>query len=158
MMSSETSLKEPLLQIPKWLVAAFLIFSFLGGLDASYLTAKHYLGEAPSCGIFNNSCESVIVSEYAEIFGIPVALLGALYYFFIFFLIIAHLDTKRNKLLYLAGYSTILGFLASIWFSYLQIFVIKAVCEYCVFSALTSTFLFISALWLIKHRREIQKK
>jgi uncharacterized membrane protein len=137
---------------PKWLVWLFVLVSFAGFLDASYLTAKHYLGTPIGCSIFEG-CEKVTTSQYATIGAIPVALLGAIYYLALFALAVAYLDTKREKIMVFAAWLTPLGFLASLWFVYLQLFVIKAICLYCLISALTSTALFVLGLFVIKYHK-----
>ena len=125
----------------KVIAIAFLIVSFIGFLDSSYLTVQHYRGEPPSCAIFTG-CETVASSKYAVVGPIPLALLGLLYYLAIFILTVAYFDTKKERLLLLAALLTIAGFLASLYFVYLQLFVIKAICLYCMISAASSTALF----------------
>ena len=84
--------------------------------------------------------------------GVPVALLGAIYYLSILVLTVLYLNKKtrsykntnkesindNESILKLIAWMTIVGMLASLWFVFLQIFVIKAICLYCIFSALTS--------------------
>ena len=130
----------------------FLILSFIGFLDATYLTVKHYLGEPLNCSLLEG-CEQVTTSQYATIFNVPVALGGALYYLFIFVFSIVYFDTKNNRLLSLIPPITIIGLLASGWFIYLQLFVIKAICLYCVLSAASSTTLFILGMFILKYKR-----
>lgn len=149
MMNSEILLKKPSTQAPKWIVWGFAALSFIGFLDVAYLATKHYLGTALNCPFFGN-CEQVTASQYAVIGGVPVALLGAIYYLIVFILAIAHLDSENKKILHFIAYFTILGFLASLWFLYLQLFVIGAICLYCVLSAITSTVLFTLGLVVIK--------
>ncbi|MBI5733239.1 vitamin K epoxide reductase family protein [Candidatus Jorgensenbacteria bacterium] len=150
-MSSELSSSKPQTQIPKWLVWCFATASFIGFLDATYLTVKHYLGTPITCSVFAD-CEKVTSSQYAVIGGIPVALLGACYYLFIFILVIAYVDTKKDHILYAIARITPVGFLASLWFIYLQLFVIQAICLYCIFSAFTSTILFGLGIILLKFK------
>jgi uncharacterized membrane protein len=128
----------------------FLVVSLLGFLDASYLAVEHFQGRVPPCA-FVTGCAQVTTSQYSLVLGIPVALLGALYYLAILVLSIAYLDTKREALLKHASYLTFLGMAASLWFIYLQAFVINAWCIYCLGSALTSTLLFITGLWFQRH-------
>ncbi|OGJ43028.1 hypothetical protein A3B60_03830 [Candidatus Peregrinibacteria bacterium RIFCSPLOWO2_01_FULL_39_12] len=149
--SSETPSKKQI-NLPKWLIWGFIAVSFIGFLDAGYLTVVHYTGADLACS-FLEGCEIVTTSKYSLIFGIPVALLGALYYLTILILSLLYFDTKNNILLKIFPALTIFGFLASGWFIYLQIFVIKALCEYCILSAVTSTILFILGLYtIVKHK------
>ena len=135
------------MKLPSWLIIAFLAVSFLGFLDATYLTAQHYLGTIPPC-VITTGCETVLTSEHNAVFGIPVALLGAIYYLALFLLTVLSLDMKRG-IIRLVALLAPLGFFASLYFVYLQFFVIKEICSYCIVSAATSTILFILGLFVI---------
>ncbi|MEK9183986.1 MAG: vitamin K epoxide reductase family protein, partial [Patescibacteria group bacterium] len=101
-----------------------------------------------------DGCDTVTTSKYSAVAGMPVALMGAIYYLVIFILAISYLESKKDRLAFLISRFTIIGFLASLWFVYLQVFVLKALCLYCLFSALTSTALFaISAIFTCKKYR-----
>lgn len=125
----------------------FLIISFIGFLDATYLTIEHYRGSIPPCTIAG--CEVVLTSEQSKIFGIPVALLGSLYYLTLLTLSFTALNRKKESIIKLASKLTPIGFLASLYFVYLQLFVLKAICQYCMISAGTSTALFIIGMYII---------
>lgn len=135
------------MKIPNWFIIVFLAVSFLGFLDATYLTAQHFLGTIPPC-VITTGCETVLTSEHNAVFGIPVALLGAIYYLLLFLLAVFSLDMKR-EIIRLAALLTPIGFLASLYFVYLQLFVIKEICSYCIVSATISTILFILGLFII---------
>src|SRR3990167_745687 len=141
MMISENSLSKPLPKIPKWMSLVLVLASFLGFLDATYLTVEHYLGVIPPCSIING-CEKVLTSPYATVGGVPVALAGAVYYLAVFLLALAYLDTRNGRLMVVAAYLTPVGFLASLVLVYLQVFVIGALCLYCLVSAGLSAVLF----------------
>ncbi|TAJ98741.1 MAG: vitamin K epoxide reductase family protein [Candidatus Manganitrophaceae bacterium] len=135
---------------PKKIILALLLAaSLIGFVDAAYLTAKHFLGVPPPCGRFGG-CETVTTSEYATIGGAPLALLGALYYLAVFLSVIAYLDTRRPGILRMTAGFTAVGFIASLWFVYLQLFVIKAICPYCMLSAFVSTVLFIVGIAVLR--------
>jgi uncharacterized membrane protein len=152
-MDLKSLLKKPfnnnLLIGTRWLIAGFIILSFLGFLDASYLAAKYYLGTPLNCSIFEG-CETVTTSKYAVVFNVPLALIGALYYLFIFILSAMYFDFRNYKIIFVLSFFSIFGFLFSLWLVYLQIFVIEAICFYCVVSAAISTSLFILGLIFFK--------
>lgn len=130
----------------------FLVVSAIGFLDATYLTIEHYRGGIPPCT--TAGCEIVLTSAQSEIAGVPVALLGSLYYLTLLVLSIAYLDSKKTAIIQFASYCTTAGFVASLYFVYLQLFVIKHICQYCMVSASTSTILFILGVYvIIKMRR-----
>jgi uncharacterized membrane protein len=130
---------------PKAIAAGWLVFSLVGFLDATYLTIQHYRGAGLECGELWD-CNEVIASQYAVIGGVPLPLLGAIYYLLIFLLSVAYFDSKLSRILTIIALLTILGFLASLVLFYLQVFVIRALCLYCLISALSSTSLFMLAV------------
>lgn len=149
-------LKTPLERVPKWLPIVLLVIALIGFADATYLTVEHYSNKIPPCTI--GSCETVLTSDYATVAGIPVALVGSIFYLFILVLSIVYLDIKKELLLRIIFLTTTLGFLVSIYFFILQALVINAFCQYCLVSAGTSTLLFLTSLYtFIKFRaKEIQ--
>lgn len=154
MMNSKTPLNR-LLGSPTKKALLIGLLSFLGLIDASYLAAKHYSGTIPTCAIVKG-CEAVTTSQYATIGlpavegGVSVALLGAIYYLIVLIISVVIIETKNDVLKkFLAGFSVI-GLLASIWFISLQLFVLKALCLYCLVSAFSSTSIFITAIFLRK--------
>ncbi len=132
--------------MPKWVIYSILAISFLGFLDAAYLTASHYLGLSLQCFIVNG-CDIVTTSVYSKLFGIPVALFGAIYYGFIFLMGVSYLDSGSRMIFKILAYSTAGGFLASIWFVYAQLVLLDAICLYCMISAGTSTLLFALGMY-----------
>ncbi len=141
--------------IPKKLVIALLIFSFLGFLDATYLAAEHFAGGIPECS-FLSGCELVTTGDYSMLGPIPVAYLGLAYYLVVFVLVMAYRECGVRKILKYLGYLTFFGFLFSLWLIYLQAFIIEAFCLYCIISATTSTILFILVLATIIESKWMQ--
>ncbi|KKT41182.1 MAG: Vitamin K epoxide reductase [Candidatus Giovannonibacteria bacterium GW2011_GWA2_44_13b] len=131
----------------KILIIIFIAVAFIGFLDASFLTIEHYQNTALPCVIFKG-CEQVTTSAYSELFGLPLALYGAAYYLFMLLVSVFYFDTKNGFAFKILKYIPVVGFLASAYFVYLQLFVIHAICTYCVISAVTSTTLFILSFYL----------
>ncbi|MDP3881076.1 MAG: vitamin K epoxide reductase family protein [bacterium] len=138
----------------KKLLIAFIVIATIGFIDASYLTIVHFLGQAPECSILEG-CDVVTSSKYSTIGPIPVALLGALYYLTVAIASIFALDRRSVAATRLVSNLTWLGLLASIYFVYLQLFVLKSICIYCMGSALGSTVLFILGMILLKRTKVI---
>jgi len=133
----------------KALSITLIIFAFIGFVDASYLTAQHYGGDSVVCEIGGHSfgnCNDVLDSEYATVVGIPVALIGAIYYFTLFVLSTYFFTEKKQELLKLITLISGAGFLATLYFVYLQLFVLNAICIYCMVSAVATTLLFIVSI------------
>jgi dihydroorotate dehydrogenase subfamily 2 len=129
-----------------------IVLALLGIIDAGYLTYEHYSYAIPPCttNIFID-CGKVLRSSYSEVFGIPLALLGLIYYATISGLML--LIIKNNKKLFkrkqLFKYGVLVfssfGFLFSAYLVYLQLIVIGSICLYCMASAIISTSIFVIA-------------
>ncbi len=127
-----------------------LILSFAGFLDSLYLTFNHLYGAIPDCGVVDG-CDTVTTSEYSEIAGIPIAIPGTLFYLFVFLMSVLWFDKQPKWIPTLLTGLAFPAFLFSAWLVYLQLFVIEAICIFCMFSAFTSTSIFIiSALLKFK--------
>jgi uncharacterized membrane protein len=102
----------------------------VGLLIAGYLTWTRLSGGLPVCGPLHG-CETVALSSYSEIVGIPVAILGAGFSLVLVFLALAWWRrADRRALLGLYGLG-LLGVLFVIYLTYLELFVIGAVCVWC---------------------------
>lgn len=124
------------------LLAAVVALIGLG--DAIYLTIHHLTKELVPCGE-GFDCGAVLSSEYAEIAGIPLAAFGVAAYFIAFSLAI--LAAFGNRTMWkLFGVQVTFMVLASSYFVYLQAFVIKAFCQFCLISAGICLTLFIIAI------------
>lgn len=129
------------------LPAALGVLGFLGFLDATYLTIQHYKNAIPPCTIAHG-CETVLTSQYATIAGIPIALIGAVYYVTVLALLLIWIQTKHTTWLTLLVTLTGTGLAIGIFLVYLQAFVIHAFCQYCLTSELIDFLLFDCAWWL----------
>jgi len=126
---------------------ASLIFATLGALVAGYLTyIKLAHVEAICRGV--GDCETVNNSIYSQISGIPIAVLGLGAYLAILALLVLE---PRVSVLHdyapLAIFGLALtGSLYSAYLTYVELFVIHAICPYCVTSAVLITGLLIMAV------------
>ncbi len=139
--------------LSRWIHTAFIVVGAAGFLDATYLAALHYTNTIPPC-IVTSGCETVLTSEYSTLFGVSNALPGALYYLTLFILAVLSLELGRRRILALAALLTPVGFLMSSYFVYLQLFVLKAICFYCMISAAASTILFILGMLITLNARK----
>jgi uncharacterized membrane protein len=109
------------------------LLSLFGLADAIYLTIEHITGQGVRCTIVAG-CSEVLSSSYAVMFGVPLAAIGAGAYFGVFSLAtLAAFGYRTAGLLLTLLVSGM--FLVSLWLIYLQAFVIKAFCQFCLFSA-----------------------
>lgn len=140
-----TPLQQPL---SRGILTLLFVIAVLGFIDAGYLAVEHYTNSIPPCTI--GGCETVLTSDYSVVAGVPVALGGTLYYLAILILLMIYLDSKSEKILRGTLIFTTVGFLVSIYFLIIQAWVINAYCIYCIGSAITSTALFATAIYILK--------
>ena len=115
------------------------VIALIGVGIATYLVYVHYAGIKPICAAGNGGCEKVQTSDYAKLAGIPVAVLGLAGYLAILASLFVPGDLGR-----LAGAAIALsGFGFSMYLTYREVFTIKAICQWCVGSAVLMTLLAI---------------
>jgi uncharacterized membrane protein len=107
---------------------------------AVYLTVVHYAGGNPICAA-SHGCETVQHSRYAKLAGIPVAVIGLAGYVGVLALLVR--DRPDTRLA--AAGTTMVGFGFSAYLTYLELFKIKAICQWCVASAVLMTALMLLA-------------
>jgi uncharacterized membrane protein len=116
---------------PGWLTIAIAV-TIIGGVGiAGYLTVIHYVGIDPVCAGGTGGCHTVQTSDYAELAGIPVSLIGLIGYLALGASLLVPGEPGRalGMGLALAG----AGF--SLYLTYLELYVIDAICQWCVASA-----------------------
>ena len=138
-----------------WLYSLASVLSLLGLGDAIYLTVGHITGETVRCTL-TSGCSEVLSSPYAVIAGIPLAMVGAAAYFSAFSLATLAAFGYRIAGVLLTPLVAIM-FLMSIWLFYLQAFVIRHFCQYCLFSAGVTTCLTIIVVTLFFNRRDAER-
>lgn len=120
-----------------------LLLGLIGTAIGAYLVWVHYDIEALVCGL--GDCEVVQTSSYAEVFGIPIAILGLLMYLALLALTVARL--LRPALLVPASMAALAitgaGTLYSAWLTWVEIEVLEAICQWCVASAITTTLMLV---------------
>jgi uncharacterized membrane protein len=130
-----------------WSVALALA----GAGIAGYLTIVHYRESLLVCSGISD-CETVQNSEYAEVAGIPVALLGLL--MFVAMLGLAVVRMMRPELADAATMAIFVMVVAGIGFyiylTYLELFVINAICQWCVASSLVTIGLLITESLMLR--------
>lgn len=160
-----------------FLLYSILFLALAGAVDAGYLLIQTVSGKVVVCpsvpiGRFNlNQCNVVLATPYAKFLGLPTAFYGIVAYLLFSILVLYEL----NKVVYYESYSifntqmkmkwksmkiltglSAIGVLISAYFIFLQFFVIKALCFYCLISASLMTLIFIlSAAYNIKYSKNL---
>jgi uncharacterized membrane protein len=113
--------------------------SVAGIAVATYITIADAGGSAPVCLAGGKGCETVANSRYAELLGIDVSVYGIVGYVLLLGSALLRGDLGRFSGLLLA----LAGFGFSAYLTYLELFVIDAICQWCVASAVLMTLLLI---------------
>jgi uncharacterized membrane protein len=114
---------------------ATAVLAVLGIGIAGYLTWVHYAGLEPVCVGGGGGCERVQSSRWAELAGIPVAVLGLAGYV----AILASLALPDDPGALVAAFLSLVGFGFSAWLTYVELAKIDAICQWCVASAVVMT-------------------
>jgi uncharacterized membrane protein len=110
---------------------ATFVLALLGVAIAGYLTWVHYAGLEPFCVGGGGSCERVQSSQWSELAGIPVAVLGLGGYLLLLASLLLPEDPGRSAAALLA----LVGAGFSAWLTYVELAKIDAVCQWCAASA-----------------------
>ena len=137
------AIRGSLPSFPGWLV---IVLALVGAGVAAYLANVETTGNAAVCGPVGD-CNAVQESEYAEVLGIPIGVLGLLGYAAIGVLWVLSRVTSgvlATVSLVLIGVGAWIGTLFSIYLTFLEPFVIGATCMWCITSALVM----MALLWI----------
>ena len=106
---------------------------------AVYITIADSGGGAPTCLAGGNGCQTVADSSYSHLAGVNVAVFGIVGYLLLLASAFFANDAAR-----FGGFVTALGgFGFSVYLTYLELFKIEAICQWCVASAVLMTALFL---------------
>ena len=141
-----------------WTYIISSVLALVGLGDSIYLTVQHLTGESLRCTIISG-CSEVLGSPYAQVGPVPLAAIGAAAYFTVFSLAILAAFGYRFVIPLLKIVIAVM-FLTTLWLLYLQAFVIRHFCQYCLLSAAVTTALtalaFLPVLWNRLRRRNIE--
>jgi len=130
--------------------------ALIGAFVALYLT-MYKMGAIGhlACGL--GGCERVNTSSWSTFIGAPVAAWGLAFYVATFLVALAGTSVRyaeRPGISYVLTAMSLVGVAFSAWLTYLELYVIEAICKYCVSSAVIVTLIFlVSVADLAAHRR-----
>jgi uncharacterized membrane protein len=127
--------------------------AILGLLVSIYMTIYKLTANNAMC-LGSGDCSTVNASPYSEIYGIPVALFGVFGYGVILGLLFIKKQfgnfIYQNSTLAIFGLA-VTGFAFTLYLVYLEIYVIKAICPFCITSQISMTVLFfVTTIRLIR--------
>jgi len=126
------------------LIYVFLILAVLGLADSAYLAAAYFSDTPLVCGSIPG-CNEVASSPYSNVAGVPLSVMGLLFYAVSIVGAFFYLIKRRTVYATLLALLTMIGFAASAYFIYIQVAIIQALCVYCVGSAIVATLMLIVA-------------
>ncbi len=121
-----------------------VVLSIIGLLVSIYMTIYKLTSNNSMC-LGSGDCSTVNSSPYSEVYGIPVAAVGMLGYGAILLTLLLEKRYQffaQNGILAVFGMG-LTGFIFTVYLIYLEFFVIKALCPFCLASQTTMTILFI---------------
>lgn len=124
------------------------VAGIIGFLDALYLTLIKLTNTPLYCTPGLGDCDVVNTSKWSELWGIPIALFGATTFAAVILVLIFSNKNEwfrkhQNLILFAISFT---GFLYSVYLTYLELFVIRAICQWCVLSALSITVILIATI------------
>lgn len=131
MMNSKTLSTKNLPKLNKTPLGFIAFLSFIGFLDAAYLTVLHYKHIIPPCSIAQG-CEKVLTSQFATIGPIPIAILGMLYFLILLITTLMLFEKPSKLLISCIFFLSVGGFITAILLFAAQAFVLQAFCQYCL--------------------------
>lgn len=134
------------------------VLALIGLLLALYLWLWK-IGVLGALACFDAGCETVQLSEYAQVLGIPVAFLGLLGYLALLVLSLVGIQPRwADRWEPSAGLVAVsgVGVAYSAYLTYLEAEVIHAWCQWCVVSAVLITVIFAVALGGLVSLRRVQ--
>jgi len=128
----------------------------LVGLVISLYLSLHRLGIIGTLQCGTGGCETVQSSTYAEFLGIPVAFYGVAGYVGLLIVSLVGLQpafvTRRGPTVLLATMAAV-GFVFTLYLTIIELFVIHAICRWCVASAVVITAITIVAVLALRTPR-----
>lgn len=120
----------------------FYILGLVGLLDTAYLIYHKIKGTDVACPFFPKEwCKKVQYSSYSKTLGVPNPVLG--FFMYVVILVLTYLIASSQAPMLWLKLVVGFGFLFSLYFTYIQAFVLRAFCTWCVLSALNFTIMFM---------------
>lgn len=133
-------------RFPRWPAIAGLAIVVLGLADSAYLTYAHFTSPSvlacPDTGVIN--CAKVTTSQWSHILGIPVAILGLVFFLGMLPLMLPAAWRSQNPLIRTARLAgSIVGVGMVIWLVYAELFLIHNICIFCTGVHILTFLLFV---------------
>jgi uncharacterized membrane protein len=137
----------------RWVPWVLTGASYAGFVISLYLTFVHYRGYVSPCYVVHG-CEQVQTSRFSSILGVPVALLGVMYFALMFYLGIGALTKAGTTVVRAYKILAYVAALAVIPLFLLQAISLRAFCSYCVATEALMLSIWIVSFFLTASARE----
>jgi uncharacterized membrane protein len=133
-LATKSAARPAPITLPNWAVPASLGLSVLGLGLSIYLTVEHFTQNTtlacPAGSTVN--CQQVTTSAQSKLFGIPVAVLGLVFFVAMVGLCLPQVWRMRDPRLWRARLIVAgVGLLFVVWLIFAELFIIKAICLWC---------------------------
>ena len=125
------------------------IAAVIGLLDSIYLAYVKLANAEIYCTPGLGDCDVVNASQWSSLWGIPLGVYGV-----IGFAAILLIESLGNKWKLLTTHNDLIlfaisfaGFLFSLYLTYIELFILHAICQWCILSALMMTVIFIVSVY-----------
>lgn len=139
------------MRTPRWASAVGLAICVIGVGIASYLTAVHYAGITPVCPAGAGSiinCGQVVTSQWSTIFGIPVPVLGLVFFVGMLPLQLPAAWRSNRAVIRVARLGgTVVGVGMILWLIYAELFLVGKICLWCTSVHVLTFILFCTTLF-----------
>lgn len=144
---------QPVKSFRRYLIA---VFSLIGLGIMSYLTYIHYANTRSFCDLSAEvSCDVVTTSIYSEIFGVPVSILGILYFGAV---LIVSLSKKNLRAFQFIFFSTVFVLIPSLYLSSIELFFLRSICILCETSKVLMIGILTTSFSLIRFQTKNLKR
>lgn len=130
-------------------IASLIALSVIGLIDSIYLS-WHSLRKQPLiCPINKQDCNAVVQSPYGKMFGIKNEIIGVFYYVFVIALSFIIFFNSINWIKYALFILSFIALSASAYLFYVQKYILKNYCFYCIISAIVNLLIFLNVLAIL---------
>jgi uncharacterized membrane protein len=127
------------------LLLANVLLGVIGMCLAGYLTYVHYNEDALVCTV--GGCETVQQSDYSTMLGVPIAIFGFLMFLTVTLLALARMTDRGpipSDMATMAAWTLLLtSLLYYAYLTYVEIWELEAVCQWCVMSSIVTLLMFV---------------
>lgn len=131
-----------------------LLLALCGVGVSSYLLYEHFV--APIACFTGEGCQTVDDSIYSEIFGVPMSGIGLVSYLGIIGLQLGSLRARNPVASYLqlaVFGASVAGVAFAVYLTYVEVFIIEALCSWCLTSAVIITLILLLSIWTLQAMR-----